>query len=77
VRAVLSSKGPYIGPLTVTGWREKCCLGAWNVLAGTSEAFVGQKEAGPVILKWQTPAGKPQQKQVIVETGPVRVVLQP
>jgi len=77
VRAVLSSKGPTIGPLTVVGWRGKRCLGAWNVLAGTSEAFMGQEEAGPVILKWQTPGGKLQQKQVIVESGPVRVVLPP
>lgn len=77
VRAVLSSKGPYIGPLTVTGWRQKRCLGAWNVLAGTSEAFLGREEAGPVILKWQLPGGKPQQKEVLVENGQVRFVLAP
>ena len=77
VRAVLPSNGPYIGPLTVTGWRGNRCLGAWNVTAGTSEARFGQQEAGPMTLKWQMPGGKPQQKEVVVEDGPVRVVLTP
>jgi len=77
VRAVLSSKGARIGPLTVTGWRGKRCLGAWNVLAGTSDAFLGQEKAGPMILKWQMPGGKPQQRKVVVKNSPVRVVLAP
>ena len=77
VRAVLSSKGPYIGPLTVAGWRGKRGLGAWNVTAGTSEAFFGQEEAGPISLKWQMPGGRVEQKEIVVENGPIRVVLAP
>ena len=76
-RGTLAVKGPIVGPLTVTGYRGPRCLGAWNVQAGVSEAFVGVAEAGPVTLKWQFPAGQPQEKKVIVENKPVRVVLDP
>ena len=77
VRAALASNGPYVGPLTVTGWRGKRCLGAWNVTAGTSEAFFGQTEAGPMTLKWCTPGNAPRQKEIVVENKPVRFVITP
>jgi len=76
-RGVLALGGPYAGPLTVTGWRHDRCLGAWNVVAGTSEALVAYSEAGPITLKWQFPGGKPQQKEVVLENNPVRIVLTP
>jgi len=69
--------GGFAGPLTVTGWSEKRCLGAWNVVAGTSEAFFGQYEPGPIKLRWQFPGGKPQEKEIIVEEKPVRFLLKP
>ena len=77
VRGTLALGGPYAGPLLVTGWRHGRCLGAWNVIAGTAEAWVAFGEAGPVTLKWQFPGGKPQQKEVILENNPVRFVLTP
>jgi hypothetical protein len=77
MRATLSSKGSYVGPLNVTGWHGKRCLGTWSVLAGTAEGFFGQEAAGPVLLKWQFPGGKPQQKEHIVENAPVRTILVP
>ena len=77
VRATLSSKGSYVGPMNVTGWRGKRCLGTWSVIAGTAEGFFGQEDAGPVLLKWQFPGGKPQQKEHIVENAPVRAILAP
>ena len=76
-RATLSSKGTCIGPLTVSGWCKGRGLGAWNVVAGTSETFVGSSQAGLITLKWQAPGGKPQQKEVLLENAPVRVVLAP
>jgi hypothetical protein len=74
-RVTLSSQGNCIGPLTVTGWREKRCLGAWNIVAGTREGFFGQTEAGPIALRWTPPGGEHKKTTVIVEDQPVRVVL--
>ncbi|HUV39977.1 MAG TPA: VCBS repeat-containing protein, partial [Planctomycetota bacterium] len=89
VRGVLSSKGAFVGPLTVTGWQDKRCLGAWNVLAGTSEALFARTEPGPVTLEWRAPASRPdgtrgpggsgelQRKKVLLENRPLRIVLSP
>ncbi|HUT35756.1 MAG TPA: VCBS repeat-containing protein [Planctomycetota bacterium] len=76
LRAALAVGG-FAGPLTVTGWSEKRCLGAWNVLPGTSEASFGVFEPGPVKLKWQFPGKDAQEKQVIVEDKPLRLLLKP
>jgi hypothetical protein len=73
VVATLPVGGPYQGPVTVTGWIGKRCLGAWNVLPGTSQAFFGRSDAGPVTLKWRLPGGKDQQKEVVVEKVTARV----
>ena len=76
-RGVLALGGACAGPITVTGWRNDRCLGAWNVVAGSSEALVAFSDAGPVTLKWQFPGGKRQQKEVVLESSPVRIVLTP
>lgn len=75
VRAELPSDGKYTGPLTVTGWQDKRCLGAWSVIPGTQEAFFGMVDGGSVLLKWTLPNGKEKQKTVEVDEKPVRVVL--
>ncbi|MBM4019768.1 MAG: VCBS repeat-containing protein [Planctomycetes bacterium] len=72
--AILPVGGPYKGPVAVTGWIGKRCLGAWNVLPGVSHACFGRTDAGPVTLKWRLPGGKEQQKEVILENaGNVRM----
>ena len=71
--ATLPLGGSYKGPVAVTGWIGKRCLGAWNVLPNTSPAFFGRKEAGPMTLKWRLPGGTEQQKEIVVENQPVRV----
>jgi len=71
--ASLQPGGEYEGPVTVTGWIGKKCLGAWNVLPGVSQACFGRREAGAVLLKWRLPGGKDQQKEVILESGAVKV----
>ena len=71
--ATLPLGGEYKGPVIVTGWLGKQCLGAWNVSPGTSQAFFGRREPGPLTLKWRLPGGKEQQKEVIVEKEIVRV----
>ena len=71
--AALPIGGPYKGPVAVTGWIGKRCLGAWNVLPGVSQGSFGRTDAGPVTLKWRLPGGKEQQKEVILEKETVRV----
>ncbi|MFP4057829.1 MAG: FG-GAP repeat domain-containing protein [Candidatus Brocadiia bacterium] len=74
---VALAPGGYAGPLTVTGWSGPRCLGAWNVAPGVAEAFFGQFDPGPVRVRWQLPGGEPQEKQIIVESDPVRFVIRP
>jgi len=75
VKVDLSPKGACSGPLTVTGWLKKRCLGAWNVVPGTSAGFIGLLEAGPRTIKWQLPGGKPQRKKLVVEDQAVRFLI--
>lgn len=75
VTAALSLSESYTGPLTLTAWKDKRCLGAWSIKAGEPGALIGMSEAGPVTLKWYTPDGKQQEKEVVVKNGPVRVIL--
>lgn len=75
VRVALSAKSSLgAGPVLVTGYRGKRCLGAWNVTTGM-EAFIAQIEAGPVTITWKTPDGKEHRKEVVVENAPVTFVL--
>jgi hypothetical protein len=72
--AALPLGGNSNGPVTVTGWIGKRCLGAWNVLPGVSSASFGRTDEDPVTLKWRLPGGKPQQKEVTGKKRPVEVV---
>jgi len=71
-RAVLAPRTGFAGPLTVTGYQDERCLGAWNVTRA-QEAFFGSEVPGPITLRWQFPDGAPQEQEVIVEEGPVRI----
>ncbi|HUT36062.1 MAG TPA: VCBS repeat-containing protein [Planctomycetota bacterium] len=77
LRAALPLGGDVAGPVTVTGWADARCLGAWNVVAGSSEAFFGRSEPGEVTLKWRFPGGTEQTRAVALERKAVRVVLRP
>jgi hypothetical protein len=74
-RVSLPVSGFYAGPLAVTGWLDKRCLGAWNVTAGTQDAFFGLREPGQVTVKWRLPGGKEQKKSIVVDKKPVRFVI--
>jgi hypothetical protein len=65
--AVLPVSGACKGPVAVTGWIDKRCLGAWNVLPGVSQACFGRTDAGPVTLKWRLPGGQEQTREVVLE----------
>jgi hypothetical protein len=71
--ATLPLGGSCKGPVAVTGWIGKRCLGAWNVWPNTSPASFGRKEPGPMTLKWRLPGGPEQQKEIVVENQTVRV----
>ena len=75
LRVGLSGKGRFLGPLTVTGYSKDRCLGAWNVVAGASEAFLGLPEAGQLTLRWKLPGGTPQEKSFIIENRPQQFVI--
>ena len=74
--ASLPAGGECKGPVTVTGWIGKRCLGAWNVLPGVSQAFICRWDAGPITLKWRLPGGKEQTRELVLEEpGAMRVVI--
>jgi hypothetical protein len=70
VRVALSGKGAHAGPLNVCAFRGKRPFGAWSVSAG-GPAMISQLEAGPLTLKWRTPGGSLQTKDVVLENAPV------
>jgi len=65
----------FVGPLTVTGWADKRCLGAWSVTAGSAAALFACHEVGQILLKWQMPGGQPEEKKVILENKSIRLEL--
>ncbi len=58
LRVALPLGGKPAGPVKVTAWNDRRCLGAWNVAAGTSEAFFGQLETGDIRLRWRLPGAE-------------------
>lgn len=72
VRAVLAMGKGSAGPVTVTGWAEERCLGAWSVAAGSPGALLARGEPGYIVLKWQSPDGKAREQKFVVENRPVR-----
>ncbi len=75
VVAALSPGAPYAGPVTVRARREKYEFGSWTVHAGGAGAFFGVVEPGPVQISWRFPGGREQKREVVVEEGVVRVLL--
>jgi hypothetical protein len=65
-RAVLPLGQGYPGPLNVAAWDDDVCLGAWNVVAGSSAALFAKSEEGVLTLKWRAPGKKEQSKTVEV-----------
>ncbi|MCK5849336.1 MAG: VCBS repeat-containing protein [Kiritimatiellae bacterium] len=71
--AYLPTDGKCVGPITVTCWVEERCLGAWNVVAGSQEAFLDQLESGEYTFKWQTPGEDVKKKTFVINDKPVRI----
>ncbi|MHC4715602.1 MAG: FG-GAP repeat domain-containing protein [Planctomycetota bacterium] len=77
IRAALPLGGPFAGPITVTGYAGKRCLGAWNVSPGTSRALFGHHGVKQITLKWTFPGGREQTNVVKVTGKPIRVIIKP
>ena len=77
VRAVLAGDSP-AGPVTVTAWSEKRCLGGWSITPGTPGAFFGCYEPGEIEVRWRLPGAKEmQKKKFVVEENLVRFPIKP
>jgi len=74
-RVMLPNEGPFQGPLTVTGYRNGRCLGAWNVCAGVSPAFIARSDAGPLKIAWKLPGQAEQSKEIVLENAPQTFVI--
>jgi hypothetical protein len=76
LRVALPVGADAVGPIRVVASNDKRSLGAWDVTAGTAEAFLGQPEPGVTLtVKWQFPGGKEQKKTVKLQDKPVRILL--
>ena len=75
VRVMLPNEGPFQGPLTVTGYRNGRSLGAWNVSAGISAAFIARSDAGPLKITWKLPGQAEQSKEFVLENTPQTFVI--
>jgi hypothetical protein len=74
VRACLPVGGKVAGPVKVTAWSQRCCLGAWNLVPGLVEGFFAQMEPGEVTLKWRLPGSeKTVTKKVTLEDKAIRL----
>jgi hypothetical protein len=77
LRAVLPPGSPFSGPVAVTAWNDRKCLGAWNVSAGSPGAYFGMSAAGKCRLKWRFPGGKEIEKTETLEEKPKTLSLTP
>jgi len=76
IAAGLPAAAAHPGLITVTVWARKRCLGAAQARVGAPPAFFGVREAGAYVVKWRFPGEAWQERSVIVEDGPVRVLLE-
>lgn len=76
VRARLPAKSTVVGPVIVSVWKDKRCMGTTTVSVGGAPAFFGIADAGKYTLKWTLPGGKETTKAVTVIDKPVNVVME-
>lgn len=72
-KVYLSSKAA-AGPITVNAFMAGRQLGSWVIRPG-DEAFFGASDKGVITVKWTLPGGKPQQKDIPLETKPKSFVI--
>lgn len=76
VRAALPLGDASAGPVNVKAWRFERSLGMRVARQGGAGAFFGVRSPGPVRLEWQYPDGETRETELILEDGPVRILLE-
>jgi len=71
----LAPDSVYAGPLKVTGYSDERCIGSWNIYTGSPPAFFARRDGGTCKVTWTFPDGTRKEKEVILETKPVDVVI--
>lgn len=78
VKVVLPLDAGNAGPVMVTGWNDKYCMGTWAVTAGGRSGFYGYQDADEKCkLKWKFPGGKEQTAELKITEKPMTFVLKP
>ncbi len=75
IKARLSGKSPTAGPVNVSLFSGKRCMGTATVVAGGAPAFFGIEKAGKYTMKWRFPGGQKMSKAVEIDDKPATVVL--
>jgi FG-GAP-like repeat len=76
LRVVLPPGGPTTGPVRVTAWNDRSCMGAQNVTAGGPGAFFALEEPGDIKVAWRLPGGKSKvMTKLTLEDKPLRLVI--
>lgn len=74
VGARITPKSSLVGPVNVSLWQDKHCMGSAVAQAGMAPAFFGVENANSYTLKWTGAGGKEMTKEVVVDKA-VHVVL--
>ncbi len=75
IKVRIDPKSTSAGPVTVTAWRQKRCLGAFLIRPAAAPTLIGAEDVGTYLLKYRFPGGKPQQQKVTIGDKPVSLVL--
>ena len=77
IRARMPAVSPAAGPVNVSAWKRKRCLGTSVVQAGAAPGFFGIDKPGKYTVKWRLPGRAEMSREVSVIDKPVTVVLEP
>ena len=75
IRARMPATSPAPGPVNVSAWKAKRCLGTSVMQAGAAPGFFGIDKPGKYTVKWRFSGGAEMSKEVSVIDKPVTVVL--
>jgi hypothetical protein len=76
IEAWVSARSPSPGPVNVSLWKEKRCLGTLVTQAGAGRAFFGIEIWGTYTVKWRFPGAREISRDFRVKGKPVTVVLE-
>jgi len=74
-RVTLAGTAQGAGPVRVTGWHGKRCLGAWTLWAGHPGRLIAAPEPTRLTLEWRFPGGRERRRTIDVEGTVVEFAL--